>query len=133
MKVTLRKPAQGPGAGRGVEEVTRAVHEGGGRILLQLWHVGRVSDPADPGGQLPVAPSAIAPGGNANLLRPARPFGRGAGYSSPPPSPPGTLGGEGWGEGGRNPGARSKSSRRGTLTPHPQPLSPGVPRERGEY
>ena len=33
--------------------VTRAVHERGGRILLQLWHVGRVSDPIYLGGALP--------------------------------------------------------------------------------
>jgi NADH:flavin oxidoreductases, Old Yellow Enzyme family len=41
--------------------VTRAVHEAGGRILLQLWHVGRVSDPSYLAGELPVGPSAIAP------------------------------------------------------------------------
>jgi 2,4-dienoyl-CoA reductase-like NADH-dependent reductase (Old Yellow Enzyme family) len=54
--------------------VTRAVHEAGGRILLQLWHVGRVSDPSYLGGKLPVAPSAIAPEGHPSLLRPIRPF-----------------------------------------------------------
>lgn len=44
--------------------VTDAVHEAGGRIFLQLWHVGRISHPdLQPGGQLPVAPSAIAPKG----------------------------------------------------------------------
>ena len=33
-------------------------------IFLQLWHVGRVSHPVfQPGGELPVAPSAIRPGG----------------------------------------------------------------------
>lgn len=42
--------------------VTRAVHDAGGRIFLQLWHVGRMSHPAlQPGRVLPVAPSAIAP------------------------------------------------------------------------
>jgi N-ethylmaleimide reductase len=42
--------------------VTDAVHAKGGRIFLQLWHVGRFSHPAlQPNGQLPVAPSAIAP------------------------------------------------------------------------
>jgi N-ethylmaleimide reductase len=42
--------------------VTTAVHAKGGKIFLQLWHVGRFSHPAlQPGGQLPVAPSAIAP------------------------------------------------------------------------
>jgi 2,4-dienoyl-CoA reductase-like NADH-dependent reductase (Old Yellow Enzyme family) len=54
--------------------VTRAVHEAGGRILLQLWHVGRVSDPSYLDGALPVAPSAIAPAGHPSLLRPIRPF-----------------------------------------------------------
>jgi 2,4-dienoyl-CoA reductase-like NADH-dependent reductase (Old Yellow Enzyme family) len=54
--------------------VTRAVHEAGGRILLQLWHVGRVSDPSYLAGALPVAPSAIAPAGHLSLLRPVRPF-----------------------------------------------------------
>jgi len=46
--------------------VTDAVHARGGRIVLQLWHVGRVSHPLlQPGGALPVAPSAIAPVGIA--------------------------------------------------------------------
>ena len=53
---------------------TKAVHEAGGRIFLQLWHVGRISDPYYLDGQLPVAPSAIAPGGHVSLLRPKRPF-----------------------------------------------------------
>jgi len=39
---------------------TKAVHDKGGRIFLQLWHVGRVSHPdLQPGGALPVAPSAV--------------------------------------------------------------------------
>jgi len=39
---------------------TKAVHDKGGRIYLQLWHVGRVSHPdLQPGGALPVAPSAV--------------------------------------------------------------------------
>src|SRR6516162_5493924 len=54
--------------------VTRAVHEAGGSILLQLWHVGRMSDPSYLAGQLPVAPSAVAPAGHPSLLRPVRPF-----------------------------------------------------------
>jgi len=46
--------------------VTDAVHGAGGRIFLQLWHVGRISHPAlQPGAALPVAPSAIAPAGQA--------------------------------------------------------------------
>jgi len=46
--------------------VTQAVHDAGGRIFCQLWHVGRVSHPdLQPGNGLPVAPSAIAPVGKA--------------------------------------------------------------------
>ncbi|MGH8631218.1 MAG: alkene reductase [Burkholderiales bacterium] len=49
---------------RGWRQVTHAVHAQGGRIFLQLWHVGRISHPAlQPGGELPVAPSAIRPAG----------------------------------------------------------------------
>jgi 2,4-dienoyl-CoA reductase-like NADH-dependent reductase (Old Yellow Enzyme family) len=54
--------------------VTEAVHEAGGRILLQLWHVGRISDPIYLDGQLPVAPSAIAPEGHVSLVRPEKSF-----------------------------------------------------------
>jgi N-ethylmaleimide reductase len=55
--------------------VTRAVHQAGGRIFVQLWHVGRVSHPSlQPNGALPVAPSAIAPQGNALTLEGPRPF-----------------------------------------------------------
>jgi hypothetical protein len=53
---------------------TRAVHAAGGRIFLQLWHVGRVSHPLYLDGALPVGPSAIAPRGNVSLVRPATPF-----------------------------------------------------------
>jgi N-ethylmaleimide reductase len=46
----------------GWRQVTDAVHAGGGRIYLQLWHVGRVSRPElQPNGEKPVAPSAIKP------------------------------------------------------------------------
>jgi 2,4-dienoyl-CoA reductase-like NADH-dependent reductase (Old Yellow Enzyme family) len=54
--------------------VTAAVHEAEGRIVSQLWHVGRISDPVYLDGNLPVAPSAIAPEGHATLIRPKRPF-----------------------------------------------------------
>jgi N-ethylmaleimide reductase len=48
--------------------VTDAVHEAGGRIVLQLWHVGRVSHTAlQPGGAKPVAPSAIRGGGKTYI------------------------------------------------------------------
>jgi N-ethylmaleimide reductase len=51
----------------GWRAVTRAVHRSGGRIFLQLWHVGRISHPSlQPGGALPVAPSAIAPAGETH-------------------------------------------------------------------
>ncbi len=58
----------------GWKTVTRAVHEAGGRILLQLWHVGRISDPMFLGGELPVAPSAIAAAGHVSLVRPMKAF-----------------------------------------------------------
>lgn len=55
--------------------VTDAVHAAGGRIALQLWHVGRISHPdLQPGGALPVAPSAIAPAGNAMTHSGPKPF-----------------------------------------------------------
>lgn len=48
----------------GWKQVTDAVHRAGGKIALQLWHVGRISHPdLQPGGQLPVAPSAIRAAG----------------------------------------------------------------------
>lgn len=44
--------------------VTDAVHADGGRIFLQLMHAGRISHPSlQPGGGLPVAPSAVRPAG----------------------------------------------------------------------
>ncbi len=54
--------------------VTTAVHKAGGRIVLQLWHVGRISDPVFLDGALPVAPSAIAAEGHVSLVRPERPY-----------------------------------------------------------
>ena len=54
--------------------VTQAVHEAGGIILLQLWHVGRISDPMFLNGETPVAPSAIQPAGHVSLVRPLKPF-----------------------------------------------------------
>lgn len=48
----------------GWQKVTQGVHAAGGKIALQLWHVGRISHPGlQPDGQLPVAPSAIKPAG----------------------------------------------------------------------
>jgi 2,4-dienoyl-CoA reductase-like NADH-dependent reductase (Old Yellow Enzyme family) len=53
---------------------TQAVHDAGGLIFMQLWHVGRISDPSFLEGQPPVAPSAIAAKGDVSLLRPKRPY-----------------------------------------------------------
>ncbi|MBK1879619.1 alkene reductase [Pelagicoccus mobilis] len=58
----------------GWRKVTDAVHAAGGKILLQLWHVGRVSDPSYLDGARPVAPSAIAPAGHVSLIRPEKAF-----------------------------------------------------------
>ncbi|MEY3747516.1 MAG: hypothetical protein RL194_975 [Pseudomonadota bacterium] len=50
----------------GWKKVVDAVHAKGGKIVLQLWHVGRISHPSLlPGNALPVAPSAIKPAGKA--------------------------------------------------------------------
>ena len=54
--------------------ITQTVHEAGGRIFMQLWHVGRISDPMFLDGALPVAPSAIAPAGHVSLVRPLKSF-----------------------------------------------------------
>jgi 2,4-dienoyl-CoA reductase-like NADH-dependent reductase (Old Yellow Enzyme family) len=58
----------------GWSNVTKAVHDRNGMIFLQLWHVGRISDPQLLDGQAPVAPSAIQPSGHVSLLRPMRPY-----------------------------------------------------------
>lgn len=57
----------------GWKQITGAVHDAGGHIFMQLWHVGRVSDPVYLDGALPVAPSAIAVDGQVRLVRPPRP------------------------------------------------------------
>jgi len=58
----------------GWRRVTDSVHSAGGRILLQLWHVGRISDPIYLDGRKPVAPSAIAPKGHVSLVRPMKDY-----------------------------------------------------------
>jgi 2,4-dienoyl-CoA reductase-like NADH-dependent reductase (Old Yellow Enzyme family) len=58
----------------GWKQVTRAVHAEGGRIFMQIWHVGRVSDPSLLDGETPVGPSAIAAKGHVSLLRPERDY-----------------------------------------------------------
>ncbi|NBO17672.1 MAG: alkene reductase [Proteobacteria bacterium] len=57
----------------GWRHVTRAVRAAGGRMLLQLWHVGRISHPHYLDGNLPVAPSALAAEGHVSQLRPKAP------------------------------------------------------------
>lgn len=53
----------------GWEKVTNAVHTAGGRIHMQLWHVGRISHPElQPGCNQPVAPSAIKPEGAKTFI-----------------------------------------------------------------
>ncbi|QLE55153.1 alkene reductase [Nostoc sp. TCL26-01] len=59
----------------GWQLVTEAVHQQGGKIFLQLWHVGRISHPdLQPDGTLPVAPSAIKPQGEAATYEGKKPF-----------------------------------------------------------
>jgi 2,4-dienoyl-CoA reductase-like NADH-dependent reductase (Old Yellow Enzyme family) len=57
----------------GWKHVTGAVKDAGGLIFMQLWHVGRISDPSLLDGELPVSASAIAAGGHVSRLRPERP------------------------------------------------------------
>jgi 2,4-dienoyl-CoA reductase-like NADH-dependent reductase (Old Yellow Enzyme family) len=54
--------------------IVKAVHDAGGRIFCQIWHVGRVSHSMFLHGQQPVAPSAIAPEGHVSIVRPEVPF-----------------------------------------------------------
>lgn len=59
----------------GWRQVTDAVHAKGGRMFIQLWHVGRISHPSlQPGNALPVAPSAIRPQGEAVTSEGMQPF-----------------------------------------------------------
>lgn len=53
---------------------TQAVHEKGGLIVAQLWHVGRVSDPELLNGETPVSASAVQQAGQVSLLRPKRDY-----------------------------------------------------------
>lgn len=63
--------------------VTDAVHAEGGRIFLQLWHVGRMSHPMFHDGALPVAPSAVPFEGQIWAVDPVT--GQGGMYDSPTP------------------------------------------------
>ena len=63
----------------GWRKVTAAVHAKGARILLQLWHVGRVSHTSlQPDGSQQIAPSAIEVAGLGALLE------SGPGAATPP-------------------------------------------------
>jgi 2,4-dienoyl-CoA reductase-like NADH-dependent reductase (Old Yellow Enzyme family) len=54
--------------------VTAAVHQAGGRIFAQIWHVGRVSDSSFLDGRQPVSASALAAPGTVTLIRPKKEF-----------------------------------------------------------
>ena len=58
----------------GWKTVTKAVHNAGGLIVLQLWHVGRISAPLFLNGAIPEAPSAVKPNGHVSLVRPEQEF-----------------------------------------------------------
>ncbi len=59
---------------KGWEAIVDGVHAKGGRIFLQLWHVGRISDPIFLDDELPLAPSAIKPSGHVSLVRPKKDY-----------------------------------------------------------
>ncbi|CBW26042.1 putative N-ethylmaleimide reductase [Halobacteriovorax marinus SJ] len=54
----------------GWKKITKAVHDEGGKIFMQLWHVGRISHSSFLNGEKPVAPSAIKANGHVSLVRP---------------------------------------------------------------
>ncbi|MGI4852740.1 MAG: alkene reductase [Janthinobacterium lividum] len=58
----------------GWKPVVEAVHQAGGRIFAQIWHVGRISHSSYLHGQQPVAPSAIAADGHVAVMRPITPY-----------------------------------------------------------
>jgi len=59
----------------GWKKVTDAVHEQGGKIMLQLWHCGRVSHSSLlPNAMLPQSPSAIKPIGEVYTYEGMRPY-----------------------------------------------------------
>ena len=62
------------GQAEGWKLVTDAVHQRGGRIFVQLWHMGRVSHPEFLDGQTPVGPSAIRPAGESYTPSGRKPY-----------------------------------------------------------
>jgi N-ethylmaleimide reductase len=54
---------------QGWRKISEGVHQAGGHLFMQLWHVGRVSHPSfQPGNQLPVAPSALPVPGKTFII-----------------------------------------------------------------
>jgi 2,4-dienoyl-CoA reductase-like NADH-dependent reductase (Old Yellow Enzyme family) len=58
----------------GWKPIVEAVHKKGGHIFLQLWHVGRISDPLYLDGRQPVSASAVAAKGTVSLVRPPKEY-----------------------------------------------------------
>jgi N-ethylmaleimide reductase len=58
----------------GWRHIAEAVHAGGGRIVVQLMHAGRISHSSTTGGQVPVAPSAVRAAGDALTVTGPQPF-----------------------------------------------------------
>ncbi len=58
----------------GWKRITERVHAEGGQILLQLWHVGRMSDPIYLDGKKPLSSSSVRPAGHVSLVRPEKCF-----------------------------------------------------------
>ena len=68
----------------GWKKVTQAIHDAGGKVVVQLWHVGRVSHSSlQPGNLPPVAPSAIAAKSKTYLIDHATGQGHFAATSTP--------------------------------------------------
>ncbi len=58
----------------GWAKVVEGVHEAGGKILCQLWHVGRISAPQYLEGKLPLSASAVQADGHVSLVRPKQEY-----------------------------------------------------------